>query len=418
MRLNLSLVKIEVNFPEIAKTLETFSVNRKKAFGDIVNSFSSAISESFNALLNHEMEIFLGSEDQSDNKLNGYYTRKYAIKGLGSINLKVPRDRKGAFTSKVIAPHERVDPRLKEDIAILHLAGLSTRTLAMISQRLLGVEVSAKTVTNSLEVVRESANKWLDRPLNKRYWALYIDGTNFKIQRRGSTEKEPLLVVLGIGEDDCKSILSIEPGTRDDVHAWRVVLKELKARGLDSRAVRVGIMDGLPGLETVFLEEFPNAITARCWSHAMRNAVEKTPKKLRELFKKLANRVMYAPSQDEARKAFEALKEAMDKDAERAVACLFKDLESLLTHYSFESKYWRTLKTTNSIERVNKEFKRRTKSMETLGERTLRSIVVFTALRLEMGWRLTPVTSKKIMSLKGLRQNALESAVDEMQLLH
>lgn len=414
----MSLVKIEVNFPEIVKTLETFSVNRKKAFGDIVNSFSFAISESFNALLNHEMEIFLGSEDQSDNKLNGYYARKYAIKGLGSINLKVPRDRKGAFTSKVIAPHERVDPRLKEDIAILHLAGLSTRTLAMISQRLLGVEVSAKTVTNSLEVVRESANKWLDRPLNKRYWALYIDGTNFKIQRRGSTEKEPLLVVLGIGEDDCKSILSIEPGTRDDVHAWRVVLKELKTRGLDSRAVRVGVMDGLPGLEALFLEEFPNAITARCWSHSMRNAVEKTPKKLRELFKKLANRVMYAPSQDEARKAFDALKEAMDKDAERAVACLFKDLESLLTHYSFESKYWRTLKTTNSIERVNKEFKRRTKSMETLGERTLRSIVVFTALRLEMGWRLTPVTSKKIMSLKGLRQNALESAVDEMQLLH
>jgi putative transposase len=108
----------------------------------------------------------------------------------------------------------------------------------------------------------------------------------------------------------------------------------------------------------------------------------------------------------------------MDKDAERAVACLSKDLESLLTHYRFESKYWRTLKTTNSIERVNKEFKRRTKSMETLGERTLRSIVVFTALRLEMGWRIIPVTSKKLLSLKGPRMNPLESAVDEMQLLH
>jgi putative transposase len=127
---------------------------------------------------------------------------------------------------------------------------------------------------------------------------------------------------------------------------------------------------------------------------------------------------MYAPSQDEARKAFDALTSAMDKDAERAVACLSKDLVSLLTHYRFESKYWRTLKTTNSIERVNKEFKRRTKSMETLGERTLRSIVVFTALRLEMGWRIIPVTSKKLLSLKGPRMNPLESAVDEMQLLH
>lgn len=99
----MSLVKIEVNFPEIAKTLETFSMNRKKAFGDLVNSFSTAISDSFNALLSHEMEIFLGSDEQSDNKLNGYYARKYAVKGLGSIQLKVPRDRKGAFQSKIIA---------------------------------------------------------------------------------------------------------------------------------------------------------------------------------------------------------------------------------------------------------------------------------------------------------------------------
>lgn len=414
----MSLVKIEISFPEITHALETFANNRKMAFNSLVSSFSTAISSTIDTLLQQEIEIFLGAPGQSDNKLNGFYAREYAIKGLGSIKVKMPRDRKGAFVSKIIAPHERVDPRLKEDIAILHLAGLSTRTLAMISHRLLGIEVSAKSVTNSLEVVRESADKWLDRPLNKRYWALYIDGTNFRIQRRGSTEKEPSLLVLGIGEDDCKSILAIEPGTRDDVNAWRMVFSELKRRGLDASAVRIGVMDGLPGLEKLFLEEFPNAVTARCWAHSMRNACEKSPKKMRELFQKLANRIMYAASENDARKAFDALKEAMGVDAERSVSCLSKDLESLLSHYRFDSKYWRTLKTTNSIERVNKEFKRRTKSMETLGERTLKSIVVFTALRLEMGWRIAPITSKSILNLDGQKLNVLESAVDEMQLLH
>lgn len=414
----MSLVKIEVSFPEIAKSLETFAVNRKEAFGSIVKSFSTAFSKTIDTLLRQEIEIFLGSPGQGENKLNGFYAREYAIKGLGSVKVKMPRDRDGAFVSKIIAPHERIDPRLKEDIAILHLAGLSTRTLAMISHRLLGIEVSAKSVTNSLEVVRESAEKWLDRPLTKRYWALYIDGTNFRIQRRGSTEKEPSLVVLGIGEDDCKSILAIESGTRDDVKAWRMVFSEMKRRGLDGSAVRIGVMDGLPGLEALFLEEFPNAVTARCWAHSMRNACEKTPKKLRELFQKLANRIMYAASENDARKAFDALKVAMGIDAERAVSCLSKDLESLLRHYRFDSQYWRTLKTTNSIERVNKEFKRRTKSMETLGERTLKSIVVFTALRLEMGWRLTPITSKRIFNLDGQKVNVLESAVDEMHLLN
>jgi putative transposase len=416
----MSLVKIDVNFPEIAKTLETFAVNRKKAFDSLVRSFSFSVSEAMELLLKHEIEIFLGKPDQADNKLNGFYLREYAIKGLGAIKIKMPRDRNGEFISKVVIPHERTDPRLKEDIAILHLAGLSTRTLAMISQRLLGIEVSAKTVTNSLEIVRDSAEKWLDRPLNKRYWALYIDGTNFKIKRRGSVEKEPSLVILGLGEDGCKSILAIEPGTRDDVNSWRAVFCGLKRRGFDAKAVRVGVMDGLPGLETLFQEEFSNAVTARCWAHAMRNACEKTPKRLRELFEKLAHRVMYATSEEAARQAFTALKAAMGRDAERAVSCLAKDLNSLLTHYRFDSQYWRALKTTNSIERVNKEFKRRTKSMETLGERTLKSIVVFTALRLEMGWRMQPVTSKGLENLivKQKSENSLESAVDEMQLLN
>ena len=86
MWLNLSLVKIEVNLPKSAKTLESFSANRKNAFRDTVNSFSSAINESYNTQ-NHEIEFVFGSEDHSDNKLNGYYARKYDIKDLASIKL-------------------------------------------------------------------------------------------------------------------------------------------------------------------------------------------------------------------------------------------------------------------------------------------------------------------------------------------
>ena len=127
---------------------------------------------------------------------------------------------------------------------------------------------------------------------------------------------------------------------------------------------------------------------------------------------------MYASSEDAAREAFDALKVAMGDDGERAINCLSKDLNSLLTHYKFDSRYWRALKTTNAIERVNKELKRRTKSMETLGEKSLKSVVVFTALRLEMGWRLNPVTSKRILNLENQSQNVIESVVDEIEMLH
>ena len=313
-------------------------------------------------------------------------------------------------------PHrEQIDPRLKEDIAILHLAGLSNRVMAMVSKRVLGVEVSTDTVTKSLDIIEGKALAWLERPLHKKYWSLFIDGTNFKIQRRGSTEKEPSLVVLGVDEENRMSILSISPGYKDNAESWREVFKDLVKRGLDPQAVQIGVMDGLPGLETAFKESFVRAVTARCWVHSLKNAMAKVPERLRPAFKKLAHAVMYASSEASARQAFRALKHEMGHDAERSVRVLEKDLNSLLAHYKFDQKLWRTLRTTNPIERVNKELKRRTKSMETLGERTLEVLLAFTAMRLEYHWQRVPVDTPHLEKLGG-RKNKIEESF--LQLTH
>ena len=104
----------------------------------------------------------------------------------------------------------------------------------------------------------------------------------------------------------------------------------------------------------------------------------------------------------------------MGADADRAVRCLEKDLGSLLTHYRFEKAYWRALKTTNPIERVNREFKRRTKAMDTLGERTLQMLVAFTALRLEFGWQTTPINSARLDGLAGIRRNQVEATMESL----
>ena len=413
MQVNMGIIKVEVSLPEAAQAIEEFGRNRILAFEALTSELKSAVSKAINLLLQTEMTLFLGKPEQSGNKRNGYEEREYALKGVGCIRVRMPQDRKSQFKSQVIVPREQIDPRLKEDMAVLHLAGLSTRTMAMVSKRVLGVEVSTDTVSESLGSIEEKALRFLTRPLEKPYWALFIDGTNFRIQRRGTTAKEPSLVVLGIDADHRMSILAVEPGTKDNVDAWAAVFSELSRRGLDMSAVRIGIMDGLPGLEKLFQETFPNSVTARCWVHALRNALAKTPARLREVFKKLAHRVMYAPSENAARLAFQELKAAMGADAQRAVYCLEKDLDSLLTHYRFEKSLWRALKTTNPIERVNREFKRRTKSMDSLGERTLQVLVAFTAIRLEFGWQRTPVTSTHLEGRRR-KQNQIESTMESL----
>lgn len=287
----MSIIKFEVSVPKAVKAIAQFKENRLRAFNQLSEDLRASVEETFNHLLNLEMSLFLGEADQADNKRNGHKERDFTLKGIGTIRINLPQDRKARFESTIIPKSERFDPRVKEDIAVLHLAGISNRTLSMISKRILGLEASKTTVQESLTVIQESAINWLERPIEDEYWALYIDGTHFRIQRRGSTEKEPSLVVLGIDKNDHRSVLAIEPGHKDNVDSWRSVFDSLIRRGLDPRKVKIGIMDGLPGLETAFREAFTDAVTARCWVHSMKNALNKCSARLREAFKTLLGKV-------------------------------------------------------------------------------------------------------------------------------
>lgn len=414
MTLSMGIIKVEVKIPEFTKALEEFKNNRLQALENLTHEVKSAMENTLHQLLNAEMTFFLGKPDQQGNKRNGFEEREYAFKGIGHLRIKIPVDRKRQFKSDVIPAREQVDPRLKEDLAVLHLAGISTRTLAMISKRILGVEVGKDTVSRSLKLVEEKALAWLERDITEEYWALFIDGTNFRVQRRGSTEKEPSLVVVGLNKQNKMSFLALQPGNKDNAESWREVFKDLAKRGLNTDAVRIGVMDGLPGLGKVFCEAYPNAASARCWVHALRNAMAKTPKRLQEAFKVLADKIMYASSENAARVAFKELKLQMQSDAQRAVNCLEKDLESLLVHYRFDRVLWRSLRSTNPIERVNKELKRRTKTMETVGESTLMIVAAFTAMRLEYNWQKNAVDSPHIMNLKTIKPNAVESSMEAL----
>ena len=409
------ILRFELSFPEARAALEAFAANRVAALEGLSRGVRDAVADGLNQLLNAEMAVFLGRPSQADNKRNGYTARQYSLKGVGTVEVRVPRDRKGKFKSVVVPTREQIDPRLRQDLALLHLSGISSRGLEGIARRVLGMEVSRETILESLEPLQQRAQAWLQRPLERPYWALYIDAVNIKTRRRDSVELEPSLVVVGVDESHHRSILAVEPGDREGVAAWRAAFVALKRRGLDVSAVRVGIMDGLPGLEAAFREAFPDAVTARCWLHATRNAVAKTPARLRLPFRELVDGVMYASSEDAARKAFKKLKAAMGADAQRAVDCLEKDLDALVAHYKFDKRFWQALKTTNAVERVHREIRRRTRTMDAVGEGNLGVVIAFTALKLEAGWRRQKVDSRSIynVALKSKAAISPEEATGE-----
>jgi len=152
-------------------------------------------------------------------------------------------------------------------------------------------------------------------------------------------------------------------------------------------------MDGLPGLESIFQRFFPRAQTQRCQKHAKANACRRVRKQERELFSKDLNAIFYAPTQSAARAAFFALKQQWGRLFPSAVQIIEKDFDSLLTFFQFDPTYWTVLRTTNPIERLNKEFKRRTRAMEvTGGEISTYRCLAYVAQTMEYRWSFHPLS--------------------------
>ncbi len=325
----------------------------------------------------------------SGNYRNGHRPRKLNLFGLGCVPLKVPRDRAGTFNSQLLPSRKGQDAELEAMIAECFLAGLSTRDITRISARHFGKRYGSKQVSRIVGRATQEMDAWQKRSLSgQAYKFLFIDGVNFKVRINRQTQIQSFCVVLGVSEDkEHYEVLSITMGDREKADLWADIFADLGRRGLDMASVELGIMDGLPGLEAVFRRCFPQAQTQRCQVHAKANALRRVRKNEREAFKHGLNSVFYAPNEADARRNFHAFKEHWRGRFPGAVEVIERDLDSLIRFYAFDPTYWATIQTTNPIERLNKEFKRRTKAMEiTGGETATYRIMIYVAMTMEYEW--------------------------------
>ena len=164
---------------------------------------------------------------------------------------------------------------------------------------------------------------------------MYIDGTLFSMRIDGSVEKVPVLVVVGVTEKGHRTVLALQAGNKESAPVWRELFKDVKRRGLDPNQVRLGIMDGLPGLEKVFLEEFTSAKVQRCQVHVARNILAKVPKKLKKKIADEVRSIFYASSKKQALAFFDDFKETWEQELPSAVKCMGNSLHSCLTYLQF-----------------------------------------------------------------------------------
>ena len=303
---------------------------------------------------------------------NGYHRPRSVATSAGGIEASVPRSRNRIgsdekFVSAIVPPYMRRSLKINEAIPLLYLKGISTGNMEEALQSLLGEEAagfSASTVSRLKEEWKNEFDLWDKRSFTgKQYCYIYADGIYTAV--RASEKKSSILVLIGVLESGMKELITVASGYRESTDDWSELLRSLKSRGLESPALAIG--DGALGFWGAMRNVFPQTAWQRCWVHKKRNVINKLPKTVQKEASSMMDDICNAEKRADADSAFDKFINRFKDTQYKAVECLTKDREELLTFYSFPKEHWKHIRTTNPIESTFATVRLRTKSTRGMG---------------------------------------------------
>jgi len=250
----------------------------------------------------------------------------------------------------------------------LFLNGVSTRKLKGIAREIYGREVSPQTVSSTLSSLDEELARFKDKPIEDTVEFLFLDGLSQKVREIG-IEKKVMLCAFGIHrkkeqqKQRDKDILSFQLADAEDDASWRGFLAELKGRGLLGKHLKLIVTDGNPALLKAIKSLYPFTKAQRCIAHKMRNVAVKIRKANRLHCLKEAKGIFASDNRKEALRRFRDWESKWRIEEERTVRCLKKDLFGCLHYFDFDKELWKSIRTTNILERAFREVRRRTRPM-------------------------------------------------------
>jgi transposase-like protein len=288
---------------------------------------------------------------------NGYQPERDILTAAGPVAVKVPkvRDRSGSgikFNSALVPPYVRRTPRISAALPWLYLKGISTGDMSEALQVLLGEDAKGLSAPVVSRLKMEWANErkaWDARDLSaERYVYWWADGVYTGL-RSEDTDKQCLLVIIGVKPDGSKERVAIGDGIRESKESWRDLLLDLKERGL-KRGPLLAIGDGSMGFWAALNEVYPETRHQRCWMHKTVNVLNAFPDSLQSKAKADLKEIWMAPTLDVAERAFKRFVASYGVKYPQAVEKLTKDEDALLAFYDFPAEHWKHIRTTNPIE--------------------------------------------------------------------
>ena len=324
----------------------------------------ATVEETLNALLDAEADRLCGagryerSEARKDTRA-GSYDRRLQTKA-GEVTLTMPKLRTLPFETAIIERYRRRETSVEEALIEMYLAGVSVRRVEDITQALWGTRVSASTVSGLNQKIYGKIEEWRTRPLNGDFPYVFLDGIWLKRTWGGEVKNVAVLVAIGVSQSGYREILAVSEGAKEDSASWCEFLRDLKQRGL--KGVELIVSDKCLGLLENLAEFYPDARWQRCVVHFYRNVWTAVPSGKVKL---VAMMLKAIHAQEDAEAAREKARQVAEKRREmklaKAAEIVANGIEETLSYYAMPAEHWRSLRTNNPLERLNREIRRRTR---------------------------------------------------------
>jgi putative transposase len=313
-------------------------------------------------ILEAEMTAALGAEksERTATRL-GYRAGSYGrtlITRVGKLELRVPQDRDGRFSTELFERYQRSERAVVAALAEMYVQGVSTRKVKAITEELCGHSFSASAISAINKRLDESLAQFASRPLTEAYPYLILDARYERVREAGVIRSQAVLIAIGIDWEGRRSILAVDLANRESRSSWKEFLLALKQRGLSG--VEFVVADDHAGLRAAVRETLSEAAYQRCYVHFLRNALDYVPRKVDDDCLQELRWLYDRRDLAEARRDLAAWLAKWSAKYPKLTSWVEETIEETLTFYRLPRQHHKHLKSTNMLERLNEEIKRRT----------------------------------------------------------
>lgn len=335
----------------------------KEAIAGDRDLMKALLKEALQEVLEGEMSEFLGATPSERTVARQGYRAGHYSRGLitriGKLELRVPRDRQGQFSTAIFERYQRSEKALVAALAEMYVQGVSTRKVKAITEELCGHQFSASTISVINKSLDESLAKFANRHLDEEYPYLILDARYEKVREDAVIRSQAVMIAIGINWDGQRQVLAVETANRESQSSWKSFLTQLRQRGL--HGVELVVSDDHAGLRNAVEEVLTEAAWQRCYVHFLRNALDHLPRKADDDCLQELRWIYDRRDIQEAQRDLAAWIAKWQARYAKLVDWVEDNIGQTLTFYRLPRAHHKHLKSTNMLERLNEEIKRRTR---------------------------------------------------------